>query len=180
MRLMLMISAMVLTACSSSPDDTSSTSSGSGSTIPYKFGYDQFGGGCGPGTMNASPPLSWSGAPAGTKSFTLLVIDQTGVGKGFQHWVAYDIGGSLTSLAEGAGKPTTSSFKQGQHGYSPMPLGYAGPCPPPGETHDYEFTLYALSVDTLGVANGATEMAVKGAMAGKILGQATLTGKYKP
>ena len=34
--------------------------------------------------------------------------------------------------------------------------GYGGPCPPPGDPHRYEVTVYAVDVPSLGVPAGAT------------------------
>ncbi|WP_322098855.1 YbhB/YbcL family Raf kinase inhibitor-like protein [Microvirga roseola] len=51
---------------------------------------------------NASPPLSWSGAPEGTRSFAVVVDDPDAPGdKPFTHWVAYNIPADTTSLREG-------------------------------------------------------------------------------
>ncbi len=51
---------------------------------------------------NASPMLSWSGAPEGTKSFVVIMDDPDAAEpKPFVHWVAYDISGTVTELREG-------------------------------------------------------------------------------
>ena len=55
---------------------------------------------------NVSPTLSWSGAPAGTKSFALMVHDPDApTGSGWWHWIVYNIPANTTSLAAGAGDP---------------------------------------------------------------------------
>ena len=69
---------------------------------------------------NRNPQLSWSGAPAGTKSFALLCIDADAPTVGddvnkegrsvkkslpraeFMHWAMVDIPASVSSIAEGA------------------------------------------------------------------------------
>jgi len=57
--------------------------------------------------------------------------------------------------------------------------GYGGPCPPRGHgPHRYRATLYALSVATLGLQTGAGRDRVTAAMAGHVLGEARLTGRY--
>src|SRR5258708_33502502 len=56
--------------------------------------------------QNISPALAWSGAPADTKSFALLVHDPdapTG-GAGWWHWLGGSTPGSGTRLGEEAGK----------------------------------------------------------------------------
>jgi Raf kinase inhibitor-like YbhB/YbcL family protein len=195
MRFLAPLCFVTLIGCTVVEEDGGSTSSGStgsgtpggmtltsaafanGATIPYKHGY--LGAGCGPGTMNVSPALSWSGAPAGTKSFVLRMVDASPSAGGFVHWVAYDIGGGQSSLGEGVGAATTSSIKQSPNSYGD-PSGYGGPCPPPGETHAYTFTIYALSVPDLGLMNAANDGQVTAAMAGKTLATGQLTGNYKP
>ena len=54
-----------------------------------------------------SPPLAWSGAPAGTKSFALIVDDPDAPDPAapkmtWVHWVLYDIPDSVAALPEGA------------------------------------------------------------------------------
>lgn len=81
------------------------------------------------GGQNISPELHWSGAPSGTKSFSLLIHDPDApVPGGFTHWKIAHIAGSATSLAAG-----TTLYK-----------GYYGPCPPAGKVHHYNMTLSAL------------------------------------
>jgi len=57
--------------------------------------------------------------------------------------------------------------------------GYGGPQPPRGSgDHPYVFTLYALSVEKLDLGGNTSLAAFKKALEGKILGSATITGKY--
>lgn len=132
---------------------------------------------------NVSPSLSWSGAPAGTKSFALLVHDPdapTG-GAGWWHWVVTNIPASTNSLAKGSGKADGSGLPGGtiQINTDFGGPGWGGPCPPPGDKlHRYNFSLHALKVEKLELPAGAT-----GSLAGYMInansiGQATLTGKY--
>jgi phosphatidylethanolamine-binding protein (PEBP) family uncharacterized protein len=58
-----------------------------------------------------------------------------------------DLSPQLSSLPEGAAAERHPGFTE----IKP----YAGPFPP-SSTHDYEFTLYALQTDRLGVRPGAT------------------------
>src|SRR5215813_15534261 len=64
---------------------------------------------------NVSPALRWSGAPAGTKSFALLVHDPdapTG-GAGWWHWLVLNIPPSATGLAKDAGRADGSGLPSG-------------------------------------------------------------------
>src|SRR5216683_4239164 len=65
--------------------------------------------------QNISPALKWSGAPADTKSFALLVHDPdapTG-GAGWWHWVVVNIPAVTTQLGKDAGKAETFNLPFG-------------------------------------------------------------------
>jgi hypothetical protein len=116
---------------------------------------------------NVSPALSWSGAPAGTKSFALTVYDPDApTGSGWWHWVIFDIPSTTNSLAAGAGDPSGGKAPKGavQTSTDFGKTGFGGPCPPAGDKpHRYVFTLYALKVDKLG-ADPASTAAMVGFM----------------
>jgi len=46
---------------------------------------------------DVSPPLAWSGAPAGTRSFAVVVDDPDA--SGFTHWLLFNLPASTASLA---------------------------------------------------------------------------------
>ena len=110
-----------------------------------------FGFGCAGG--NASPQLSWRGAPAGTGSFALTCYDPDApTGSGFWHWLVVNIPASVDSLAAGAGGPAAGLLPSGalQTRTDFGAPGYGGPCPPEGDhPHRYLFTLFAVSEKTL-------------------------------
>ena len=58
--------------------------------------------------------------------------------------------------------------------------GYDGPCPPWNDAipHRYIFTLYALDLSHLDVATPFDGHAVRAAMQGHILAEASITGRY--
>lgn len=127
---------------------------------------------------NVSPQIAWTGAPAGTKSLALTVYDPDApTGSGWWHWVVVNIPTSVTQLASGASpsKMPAGSLETRTDFGKP---GYGGPCPPPGETHHYIFTIYALKVDKLDLDAQAS-----GAMAGFMirsnsLANATFTATF--
>ena len=118
-----------------------------------------------------SPPLAWSGAPAGTAAFALIVDDPDA--NDWVHWLIYDLPGATSSLDENASK--TSTAPQGKTTWGSV--GYRGPCPPSG-THRYRFQLLALSA-RLGVPAGAEVAAVRQAAASVTLAETSLTGTYR-
>jgi hypothetical protein len=58
--------------------------------------------------------------------------------------------------------------------------GYDGPCPPWNDSliHHYVFTVFALDVDTSAVAGAFSGAAVREAIAGHVLAEASITGTY--
>jgi Raf kinase inhibitor-like YbhB/YbcL family protein len=131
---------------------------------------------------NISPELKWSGAPAGAKSFALLVHDPdapTG-GAGWWHWVVINIPAATTELKKGAGKNDGSGLPAGaaQVNTDFGGPGWGGPCPPPGKPHRYIFFLHALKVEKLEVPANATASLAGFMVNANSLGKATLTGKY--
>jgi Raf kinase inhibitor-like YbhB/YbcL family protein len=133
-----------------------------GSNIPAKFTCSGEG---------VSPQLKWSGVPANTKSFALIMDDPDAPGGTFTHWVAFDIPATQTEIAEGA----RSVGKDGKNGRGQT--GYTGPCPPSG-THRYFFTVYALDLTTLDLNNAASRTDVETAMKLHILAVTQLMGRY--
>jgi hypothetical protein len=126
---------------------------------------------------NISPPLSWKGMPEGTKSLALIADDPDAPRKTWVHWVVYNLPAESGGLPEnvppektlaGGGRQGTSDFGR---------IGYGGPCPPSG-THRYFFKLYALDAE-LGLAPGATKEELLQAMAGHVLAEAQLMGRYR-
>ena len=120
-------------------------------------------------TQNVSPPLEWDGAPEETRSFALAFVDIHPVARSYVHWLIADISPQLNSLPEGAGGGRNSDLTEVK--------AYVGPFPPSG-THDYEFTLYALGTDRLGVGPGATLQHFRQAAEQNSLATATLIGKF--
>lgn len=119
----------------------------------------------------------------------------------FCHWALIDLPPSMRAIARGEfcdgvtarGKPgpaTLHGARQGINDYTGWFAGdkdmagdyhgYDGPCPPwnDASVHRYLFTLFALSVDRLGVEGRFALADVRRAMAGHVLAQASVTGRY--
>ncbi|HSY05361.1 MAG TPA: YbhB/YbcL family Raf kinase inhibitor-like protein [Steroidobacteraceae bacterium] len=130
---------------------------------------------------NVSPALKWSGAPAGTMSFALMVHDPDApTGSGWWHWIVYNIPAGTTALPAGAGDPAKhllpAGVVQGRTDYGTA--GYGGPCPPPGKPHHYYFRLYALKVAKLEVPADAGAALIGFNVRAQELGHAELLGMY--
>lgn len=146
------------------PFSLSSASFDDGGPIPRRFTCD---------AENLSPDLTWEGAPDGTKTLVLTVIDPDA--RDFVHWLVYGVTGSPTGGLPLGVSASPGAPPQGTNGFGKR--GYGGPCPPSG-THHYRFTLSAL--DTVPELTGAPRIdAIKAAMAGHVLAEATLTATYR-
>lgn len=126
-----------------------------------------------------SPPLGWTGAPANTKSFALVVDDPDAPDpkapkRVWVHWVLYDLPANCTGLPEGASRLPDGTL-EGKNDWNKT--GYGGPNPPVGR-HRYFFKLYALDTE-LPDLKEPTKAALEKAMAGHIVGQAELIGTYE-
>jgi Raf kinase inhibitor-like YbhB/YbcL family protein len=125
-----------------------------------------------------SPPLAWSGVPAGAKSLTLIVDDPDAPDPRaprmtWVHWVVYNLPPSLSGLPEAAAIPPGATAGRNDFGNAR----YGGPCPPIGK-HRYFFKLYALDA-TLPEMGHATKAQVEQAMARHVLAEAELLGSYQ-
>jgi len=146
----------------------SSPSFANGGNIAQKFTCDG---------ADLSPQLSWSEAPAGTKTFALLVDDPDAPVGNWNHWAMWNVPATARGLAEGLRKDAALSdgSKQGHNDF--RKTGYNGPCPPPGKPHRYYFKLYALDTK-LDLKPAADKKELETAMKGHILAQAEWMGRY--
>jgi Raf kinase inhibitor-like YbhB/YbcL family protein len=128
-----------------------------------------------------SPPLAWSGAPAGTKSFALVVDDPDAPDPKaprmrWVHWVLYNLPATANALPEGV-KPSAlpAGTCEGRNDWNRT--GYGGPCPPIGR-HRYFHKLYALDAVLAGLGTpGRAEL--ERAIKGHVLAEAELVGTYQ-
>jgi Raf kinase inhibitor-like YbhB/YbcL family protein len=128
-----------------------------------------------------SPPLAWSGLPAGTKSLVLIVDDPDAPDPAaprmiWSHWVLYNLPPIAGELPEGVpAKVLPQGTLQGMNDW--QRTGYGGPCPPVGR-HRYFYKLYALDV-VLPDMGGPAKAVLEKAMQGHILGHAELMAQYQ-
>jgi Raf kinase inhibitor-like YbhB/YbcL family protein len=134
---------------------------------------------------NESPALQWSGAPPETKSFAITMFDSyRPPASGWWHWIVYDLPPTTTSLPRRAGSVGGTGLPQGAvqglpDGDAPQPH-YYGPCPDPGDPpHQYTITVYALSVDHLGLPPTATAADVDYVISGKVIAKASLIRPFQ-
>ena len=130
---------------------------------------------------NVAPPLGWSGPPARTASYALIVDDPDAPDpkapkRTFVHWVLYDIPAAVRELALGTDAYTLpDGARQGRNDGGEA--GYTGPCPPIGR-HRYFFKLYALDAE-LGDLGEVTKQELEQAMDGHVIERAELVGTYE-
>lgn len=126
-----------------------------------------------------SPPLTWSGAPPGTRSLVLVIDDPDAPSGVFRHWGAFDIAPNSVGLAAGYGRNRPAAgFRETRNDFGAA--GYRGPCPPRGGgTHHYHFRLLAISRPTLDLTPSATASEVLRAAQPYIIQQAELTATYQ-
>ena len=139
----------------------------SGSEIPSRYGYKK---------KNVSPSLSISKVPEGAQSLALIMDDPDAMapaGKVWVHWLFWNVDPSTNKIPEGT---VPDGAVQGKTDFGE--IGYGGPAPP-DKRHTYVFKLYALDT-ILDLKGGSSKKALKSAIEGHILAEATLTGTYAP
>ncbi len=130
---------------------------------------------------DVSPPLAWSGVPAGAKTLALIVDDPDAPDPAapkmtWVHWVLYNIPPTATALPEGVpAKALPAGTKEGLNDWKRT--GYGGPCPPVGR-HRYFHKLYALD-GVLPDLGKPTKAKLETAMKGHVLAQAQLIATYQ-
>jgi Raf kinase inhibitor-like YbhB/YbcL family protein len=139
-----------------------------GAAIPQAQIYPRCGG------ENISPQLSWQGAPAGTKSFVLTMIDTSVKPSQWSHWIVVGLPPETTALTRG-----TKSLPAGAQGIASNfgDASYDGPCPPNGTgRHEYQITIWALSTPTIALRADMPATDLNAALAKVALDHASLTG----
>ena len=137
----------------------------------------------GAGGDDVSPQLSWSGFPAGTRSFAVTCHDPDApTQSGFWHWAVANIPVGVTELATdagaagGAGLPAGAVPLRADSGHAQ----YVGAAPPAGHgPHRYVFTVHAVDADALEVGPDATPAFLGFNLFFHTLGRATVVPTYE-
>lgn len=123
----------------------------------------------------ASPPLEWSGAPAGTRCYALIMHHIDPEGKIKWYWTLYNIPASVRSLAKGSTGVGTAGNNSVDHKTAYAPPHSKGP----------GTKLYVLTVYALGAApavrqepSSVTRDTLLEAMKGHVLATAELRTTY--
>ncbi|MEY5099293.1 MAG: hypothetical protein RJA36_2012 [Pseudomonadota bacterium] len=128
---------------------------------------------------DVSPPLAWSGVPAGARSLVLIVDDPDAPDPAaprmtWVHWLLYNLPASQGGLAQG-GRPLPAGTLEGRNDW--QRTGYGGPCPPVGR-HRYFHKLYALDIVLPDLGQPDKRRLVQ-AMQGHVLAETQLIGTYQ-
>lgn len=166
--MLVSVALSLLTGAASAAMSMTSTDIRSGSAIPLAHIYPRCGG------ENISPNLSWSGAPSGTMSFVLTMIDVDVKPDEWSHWIVVGLPATSNSLPRGAqslpggAKAVTSNFGD---------AAYAGPCPPKGTgVHHYQFTIWALPTANIALAADEKATTLTALLSKHALDRASLIG----
>lgn len=135
------------------------------------------------GGKDMSPQLSWSGFPAGTKSFVVTMFDpDVKAPSGFWHWVVVGIPATVTSLNTGAGTASGAGLPAGafQLRNDVGMAQYQGAAPPKGDgQHRYFIAVNALDTDSLGVDKNASPAYLNAVMTAHTIGRALIVPWYQ-
>ena len=140
-----------------------------GEDIPERFTCDG---------QNVSPAFRWTGVPDGTQELLMVCDDPDAPGGTFHHWAAYNIAPDRSFLHAGFGAESIEpGFRQAVNDFGKP--GYAGPCPPRGDTpHAYHFRLSALREPLTSAAPGASCIEIIELARPHVIEFAELVGHY--
>jgi hypothetical protein len=137
-----------------------------------------------PDGRNVSPPLTWSGLPAGTRQIAVICQDHgAGNPPPWVHWIIYNIPGTAAVLPEAIPfdesqpmPPGLEGAVQGSNGWG-LDM-YRGPAPPGTSLHHYHFAVFALDAE-LDLPPGLDRDELLDAIEGHVIGQGSMTPHYR-
>ena len=125
-----------------------------------------------------SPEFAIRNIPKKAKTLAIIIEDLDINKKGYKDYpylaqmVVWNIPVSTTKFTQGIRPPGTIGRNiKGNFAYN-------GPCPPQGITHEYQFTLFAISKDSLTISSEAGLAAIKKAVFKADIANAKLTANY--
>ena len=146
-----------------------------GGRVPNKYT-------CAASPTSPSPAITWSGAPASTQSYAVIVHDPDPVLGGSAtndvlHWAIFDIPAEAKGLPEGVKGGDQADGSKQINNIAGNPV-YMGPCAPPGHgDHHYIFEVYALNAK-LGLPASTSRMDLMNAMNGKVVAKGVYIGIF--
>src|SRR6516164_1050432 len=128
---------------------------------------------------NISPPLAWSNAPDGTKSFALLLFDPEGrAPAGVTHMIVYGIPADVKGFAEGELSNPSDKFVGGKSTMNQAV--YFGPGTPPNvDWHHYTWTIIATDLDPKALQPDMTRAELAAALKDHVKGSAGLVTRFR-
>jgi len=146
-----------------------------GGRVPNKYT-------CAASPTSPSPAMTWSGAPATSQSYVVILHDPDPVLRGSAtedvlHWAIFDIPANAKGLPEGvkAGEQPDGARQINNIAGNPV---YMGPCAPPGHgDHHYTFEVYALNAK-LGLPASTSRTDLMNAMNGKVVAKGVYIGIF--
>ena len=132
---------------------------------------------CGCSGQEIFPALAWSGVPARTAGLAIVMEDLDIPWLRLTHWIVYNIPPSSSGIASNifTAPALPDGSIQGLNDF--RTIGYRGPCPPRGNAHRYQFTVYALD-RVLDIPGTMDRARFNTATQGAIVGKGTITGFY--
>jgi Raf kinase inhibitor-like YbhB/YbcL family protein len=119
-----------------------------------------------------TPPVSWSGAPQGTRTLALVVDDAAAPITPYVYWIVFNISPATPDIQAGKLPPGAMQAVN-----SRGTIGYDPPCP--SHSHQYRFTIYALNA-SLPLPEGASLTATVSEIASHAVARGRLTGVITP
>ena len=125
--------------------------------------------------LNISPPLDWEPV-SGVVKYAIICEDPDAPSGTWTHWVIFNLPGEDSSIQEWImdREKQENGAKQGLNDFGTV--GYRGPCPP-GGTHRYYFSVYALDTE-LQLPSKISKLELLKEMDGHIIDEGTLMGRY--
>lgn len=121
-----------------------------------------------------SPPLDWSGAPAGTVGYAVVMHHMPSDGVAYWYWVSYGMTVGVNHLEAGATPPASVGTNSVNRN-----LAYAPPCSKGPGPKNYIFTVYALSAQpTITAGTAVSRNVLLAAIKGHVLAEKSLIVTY--